>query len=64
MPDEIGTLQSLTKCDISRNKLTKISEGLCRLLELTKLNLAKNEITTVSSNLTNLILLEELVSYS
>lgn len=62
LPDELGTLEKLTKGNFSHNKLSCLPESFYRLKHLNTLNLSHNQFVELNADISDLVMLETLVS--
>ena len=62
LPPSIGSLQKLTKLNLSHSKLSKLPVEFFQLKELLQLNLSYNELTEINAELCDLFMLKKLVS--
>lgn len=62
IPPAIGTLQKLTKLNISHNKLTELPTEFFQLRDLRQLNLSHNSFTEINAGVSDMVMLEVLVS--
>lgn len=63
LSEEIGTLQKLTKVNVSHNKLTRVPDPFYQLKDLNTLNLSYNQFDELNADISDLVMLETLVRY-